>query len=330
MPTVLDLSLGAAEIGVAIGTFLLGITVMQAYQYFRKFSDPWPIQGTVALLVALDLTHTALLLHAVYHYTITFYGVPTEISKATPSLSTAVCLSGIMAFVVQMFFARRVWALTKNPFLAGIAYVLSTARFGFSLASTAEAFSLGNFAVFEVKFRWGAVATLAVGACADVFIAITLCWTLAKSKTGIASTDKMLDKIIMFVMSTGLLTSFGAVTELICFLTMNNLIWLAIFFILAKLFSISLLVSLNARRHLRRLDTTAHMMNSSSHNETHNSRFSRNPVQIQKNVTIISDTGDRQGKAMELGGLNLSRTADDSSDYINDYLKGDNKVGHVV
>lgn len=122
-----------------------------------------------------------------YHYTVTFYGVPAEISKATTTLSTAVCLSGIMTFIVQMFFSRRVWVMTKNPVFAAIAYLLSTARLGFSLAATAEAFSLGNFAVFEVKFRWGAVTTLAVGACADVFIAITLCWTLANSKTGITS-----------------------------------------------------------------------------------------------------------------------------------------------
>lgn len=68
MSTALDLSLGAVEIGIAIGTLcvlmcmkirrwradgpdcisLLGITVMQAYQYFRKFNDPWPVQVTVS------------------------------------------------------------------------------------------------------------------------------------------------------------------------------------------------------------------------------------------------------------------------------------------
>jgi hypothetical protein len=135
----------------------------------------------------LDLTHTALLLHAVYHYTVTFYGAPAEISKATATLSTAVGLSGIMAFVVQMFFSHRVWILTRNLLLAGIAYLLSMSRLGFSLAATGEAFALGNFSVFEVEFLWGTVTTLAVGAGADVFIALTLCWSLMHSKTGIAS-----------------------------------------------------------------------------------------------------------------------------------------------
>jgi ABC-type uncharacterized transport system permease subunit len=118
---------------------------------------------------------------------VTFYGVPTEISKATATLSTAVGLSGVMAFLVQMFFSHRVWVLTRNPLLAGIAYLLSTSRLGFSLAATGEAFALGDFSVFEVKFQWGTVTTLAVGAGADVFIALTLCWSLMHSKTGIAS-----------------------------------------------------------------------------------------------------------------------------------------------
>jgi hypothetical protein len=128
---------------------------------------------------------------------VTFYGVPAEISKATTTLSTAVCLSGIMAFVVQMFFSHRVWILTRNPLLAGIAYLLSTTRLAFSLAATGEAFALGNFSVFEVKFRWGAVTTLAVGACADVFIALTLCWSLMHSKTGITSYVPILSSLRM-------------------------------------------------------------------------------------------------------------------------------------
>jgi len=53
---------------------------------------------------------------------------------------------------------------------------------------------------------------------------------------------------MIWTIETGLLTSVAAVTMLVCFLLMqDNFIWIAIYTFLAKLFSNSFLVSLNAR-----------------------------------------------------------------------------------
>ncbi|KNZ74321.1 hypothetical protein J132_07178 [Termitomyces sp. J132] len=64
----------------------------------------------------------------------------------------------------------------------------------------------------------------------------------------------IIDKLILWTIQTGLITSCGTTIQLILFLVLDNYGWLAIFLIVPRLFSNSLMASLNARADLRSIN----------------------------------------------------------------------------
>jgi len=91
-----------------------------------------------------------------------------------------------------------------------------------------------------------------LAAAGDVLIAIVLCSMLQKSRTGFKKSDTMINKLIIFTMNTGLLTSFCAVASLISILAApNTFIYIAFFFNIGRLYSNTLMATLNARQSIR-------------------------------------------------------------------------------
>ncbi|KDR68058.1 hypothetical protein GALMADRAFT_257313 [Galerina marginata CBS 339.88] len=70
------------------------------------------------------------------------------------------------------------------------------------------------------------------------------------SPSNLKSTTAFLNRLMRWTLQTGLITSMTSVTVIICFQAMSNMVWFGLYIILAKLYSISLLVSLNARHRL--------------------------------------------------------------------------------
>lgn len=70
----------------------------------------------------------------------------------------------------------------------------------------------------------------------------------------------MIDRLILWAIQTGLLTSIATVTMLILFIMVANLAWLAVFLIIPQLFSNSLMASLNARASFQIVDDQVDFM----------------------------------------------------------------------
>ncbi|KZW02727.1 hypothetical protein EXIGLDRAFT_759834 [Exidia glandulosa HHB12029] len=202
-PSALDLQLGALEIGLGICCFLVGIVTLQTLNYFRNFGrDPWTIKLLVATVYTFDLIHSAFLLHTLYVYSVTNFGNAERMEFSVWSLNTSIIFQGLVILLVQ------------------------------TIVSTD--FKFYSFAVVEIRFQTFVAATLAITAINDVAIASCVVGSLLKQKTGFSSTNKLIDKIIGFVVGTGLLTSVLAVVDLITFVTMKNFIWLGILIIIVK------------------------------------------------------------------------------------------------
>ncbi|KAF5365649.1 hypothetical protein D9758_003160 [Tetrapyrgos nigripes] len=120
-----------------------------------------------------------------------------------------------------------------------------------TIATLIRTFQLVKVALFH-KFQWIASTGLACAAVADLLIAASLSFYLHRSRTGIRTTDSIINKLLLYAINTGLLTSIFALTDMICFLTMpNNLIHIAFNLMIGKLYTNSLLASLNVRDSLR-------------------------------------------------------------------------------
>jgi len=98
----------------------------------------------------------------------------------------------------------------------------------------------------------------ALAAAGDVLIALVLCTMLQRSRTGFRRTDTMINKLMLFTINTGLLTSLCAVASLISIVAApSTFIYIAFYFTLGRLYSNSLMATLNARKSIRGEDPEA-------------------------------------------------------------------------
>jgi len=91
----------------------------------------------------------------------------------------------------------------------------------------------------------------ALAAAGDVLIAFILCWILQSSRTGFKRSDTVITKLIAFSINTGLVTSICALLSLITIVVFPGaFIYITFYFTLGRLYSNSLLATLNARQSL--------------------------------------------------------------------------------
>ncbi|KAL0946359.1 hypothetical protein HGRIS_012592 [Hohenbuehelia grisea] len=264
----LSQTLSAIEIGTMVSTFLFGITVVQAFVYFSRSNEDRPaLKWLVALVVAMELAHEISVLHAFYTISITLYNQHDKIFATTPAgIAIATLLSGYIACLVQIFFANRIrrltsWASsglnfgtrTQNNVLTIFCWTLSGTRVIATTATTVVMFRTSLVDFTSRHWSWLPTTCLVIGAVVDITVAAGLCLNLVKERrTTFTKTTKLIDRIMIMTIQTGLATSALTLAVTICFLTItDSFAWVALYVCLARVFSNSLLATLNYRHHLR-------------------------------------------------------------------------------
>ena len=88
---------------------------------------------------------------------------------------------------------------------------LCLGRFGLNVAEVSTLFESGRWeAVKTFQFKWQMTSTLIVGAASDILIAALICGSLARMRTGIKETERLLDRILMFTIGTKLAVISGS------------------------------------------------------------------------------------------------------------------------
>ncbi|KAF9480746.1 hypothetical protein BDN70DRAFT_877183 [Pholiota conissans] len=256
-----DANLGAVEIATFLGLVLFGVSLSQGYTYFyRSAGDPLRLKIFVGILLLMESFHSFTASHTIYYDTVTRYK-DAEINSY--SLSANAATETLITVLVQCFFSHRIYRLSEGKLPISIAcFTLAILRFIFGLAVSAESVidvhRTPNWVVFVTKFNWLITATLAIGGSADILIAASMLFYLRKlaSPTNMKSTTAVLNRLVRWSLQTGFLTSLTSLTVIICFQAMANLVWFGLYVILAKLYSNSLLASLNARPRRTLTDTS--------------------------------------------------------------------------
>ncbi|KAG9309796.1 hypothetical protein JVU11DRAFT_10172 [Chiua virens] len=189
---------------------------------------------------------------AAYTYLVTDIANPAGLGLIVWSLIVEVIFNGFTAFFVQSFLAMRVYRLSNKSLLAtGSVMILVVGEFVLVLVYAYKALHLATF-VELTTLKPISMAVNAVAAAGDVLIAIFLCFMLQRSRTGFRRSDTMINKLILFSINTGLLTSICAVASLISIAASSDtFIYIAFYFCLGRLYCNSLLATLNARKGLR-------------------------------------------------------------------------------
>ncbi|KIK04892.1 hypothetical protein K443DRAFT_394828 [Laccaria amethystina LaAM-08-1] len=310
---VLNNTLGAAYIGVVVSACLFGVSCVQAWYYFTHQSDRWPLKVLVSCVMLTDTIHMGLITHTVYTYTITNWGNTAFLGELVRTLLVEVLFNGLTTFMVQCFLATRIWRLSDGKvWLIVIVVLLILGEFGVNLAYTIISLRFETFAQLT-HLKAVSLTTNALAATGDIIIAASLCTLLHRSRTGFHRSDTIITKLMVFSINTGLLTSLCALASLVSILAWpTTFIYIAFFFCIGRLYTNSLLATLNARKKIRELSNGIESIsgNSISLNSLGMNRkisSSRQPqnmtIMIETQKEFVTDSGNdiEKGLAVTVG-----------------------------
>lgn len=252
MEPSLDATYGAAFVGLIASAVLYGVTLLQTFLYYKNYpNDSWFTKSIVFTLWVLDSCHLCLCTTALYGYLVTNFNNPPALNRSTWAMNLQTDCNGLIGLIVQCFFARRVWKLSRNYLLTTAIVVFSCVHFSLGVFFTVQGFLLVDTSRFA-KLIWVTSAGMGSAAAADITIAVSLCYYLMKSRTGFKRTDSLISTLMIYSLTTGLVTSFIAFIIVVTFAVMpNKYVWLGFFWLIGKCYVNSILAALNSRDSLR-------------------------------------------------------------------------------
>ncbi|KAE9406914.1 hypothetical protein BT96DRAFT_851256 [Gymnopus androsaceus JB14] len=290
----LDNTMGAMLLGILASAILYGVSLVQAFFYFTRYrNDAWYLKSLVAATVFLDTLHLAFITHTIYFYLITRYYDNAQLNLMVWYVAAEAVPTGVTGALVQTFYTIRVWRLSKgNNFLAVLIMLIVLAQTGCGTAWVIVSLQLSTFqqllGISSLTMSINALSTAA-----DVIIAASLCFLLQRSRTGFKHSDTMINRLILFGVNSGLATSLCAVASLISLIASpDTLLYAPFYFCIGRLYSNSLLATLNARKHIRNgVDDTDRMISLSQVTREQNSATnSKTQSGRSQNIAIRIDT----------------------------------------
>ncbi|KAI0322366.1 hypothetical protein OF83DRAFT_797779 [Amylostereum chailletii] len=248
LPNIAKLALGPGLIGTILNVALYGISVTQTYYYLSKYKkDRLWMKLLVLFIFIADTVNSVFDIIFVYTSLVDHFNDPLAVQTADWVFATDPAMTSIIGSTVQFFFSWRVKVLTGS---IPLTVILMLGSFVSGLGGIATSIAIGivpHWLEFQ-KFQAPVIVWLVTSSLVDVTITIVLTWHLRSHKTGFTHTDDVLDKIIRLTVQTGMITAVWAIVDLGIFLGNPTGLHLIFNFPLSKLYSNSLLSSLNSRQ----------------------------------------------------------------------------------
>jgi len=244
---------GAVFIGLLVSTVLYGVTIIQIWLYCWNYRsrDSTALIAFIAFLFFLDTLHTILCTYSVYWYLILNFGNVANLDIDMWAINIQADVGALTGYLVQLFYARRVYIMSKNVVVSVIIAVLGGIYFGLGFVFTAKAYSLKRFSRYG-GLTWVTCVGMSAATLADILIALSMCWYLYRRRTGFVKTDSMIMTMMSYSINSGLLTSILATGMLVSFVALRRtLVWEVFFWLMGKCYVNSFLAMLNNRDTLR-------------------------------------------------------------------------------
>ncbi|KAJ7436910.1 hypothetical protein B0H11DRAFT_636807 [Mycena galericulata] len=290
---------------------LLGTLTLQVYKFHIMFPAEGPtLKALVYTIFSLEITQTAITSHFAYETLVVSWGDPSVFVKLPWSSLATPIFTGITSATVQLFFAWRIYQLKGKSMIYRI--VIAVIVLLALMQSFAAIISDARFAVTTeiseiLKLMVGVKVWLIGSAVCDVVITLTMIIILSqyRAKTPWKQTDSLITKLIFNTIETGAVTSLVAVADVVLFITLpaTNLHQMPAF-MLGKLYSNVLLVTLNARESRGTPSNTA--ASNGGETELQWRRPMQDPESGPRKVhisTVTEVTTDLDRKTYPRGGL---------------------------
>lgn len=292
-----DNTMGAILIGTIVSAALLGVAYVQMFYYFVEYSkDHWQIKLLVTCTVLCDSVHQALISHTAYTYLVTNYNNPAYLQSLVWSLLLEVFFNGATAAMVQSFYATRVYRLSRSILFSTFIMIGIVVNAGCAIAWTVLSMQMHTFTDL-LNITPLTVAINSTYTALDILIATSLVILLYRSRSGFKHSDTMINRLILFVVNTGVMTSLAASGAFISLLASPHTLLYAPWYLFSgRLYTNSLLASLNARKFVtngrRVVDETSDIFVSMPQFLT--SSTSRPTTKASQNIAIRVDTTQEQ------------------------------------
>ncbi|PBK96109.1 hypothetical protein ARMGADRAFT_1077621 [Armillaria gallica] len=197
----------------------------------------------VAIVCLLDTMHQIFITHALYIYLIKGFANPLILTRLLWTFLIQLVITACQGLVCQGFFTWRVYVVSqRNRFLAAFIAILVVGNFVVTLYYYARCQSLTS--TTQLKELKNIAKLLVFGYSADILITVSLIYMLLRSKTQNAH----IFAILCFVTAT---------------VWSENLIFVGLYAVLCRMYSVSVLATLNSRKRFRSL-SSVHRLTSES------------------------------------------------------------------
>ncbi|GLB41344.1 hypothetical protein LshimejAT787_0905590 [Lyophyllum shimeji] len=258
-------NMGGQLIGVLLSAVLLGVSLVQTFYYYMAYpNDPWYLKYLVAATAFLDTAHMMMISHMLWYYLVSGYNDPARLERIVWSLVMEALCTGLTGCLVQCFYLTRVWVLSKrNKFLTGFILLIVLATAAMGTVWVILAMQLKTYDDL-LTISGITISINALSVTSDVLIAGSLVYMLHHARTGFRKSDTMINKLMIFVVNTGVLTSLFAIAALLSIvLDPYRLIYAGFYYCIGRLYTNSFLATLNGREMVKRSgEDTSNMLNS--------------------------------------------------------------------
>ncbi|GBE85634.1 hypothetical protein BKA93DRAFT_755076 [Sparassis latifolia] len=244
-------TIGAALIAHIISLFLNAFTWIQTVIYFQKNYADWILfKGVVVVICLLGIAHEALVTQGLYVYLVTFRGNSADVLRPQWAFGAQVYVTELNNVIIRSVYAYRIWRLSIGRLQRAVSLVivvLSCYVFGSSCI-------FGTIGVRTIAWldnqnaTWTVYSSYGVEIVTDCLIATSMCFLLVRLRTGLTGSDSIVQKFMAYSIYTGVLTTICVAMTLATYIAdPSSFVYLSFYFIFSKLYTISLLGSLNAR-----------------------------------------------------------------------------------
>ncbi|KAJ7144440.1 hypothetical protein C8R44DRAFT_759919 [Mycena epipterygia] len=264
MESTVDNVFGVMLIAVILSAVLYGAGFVQFWMYIRKYhsTDPSAMKYLVIAVLICDTCQQGLITHLIYRTLVSSIADPSILKSAVSTGVYQLYFGGAVATMVQQFFCWRIYKVGKSVILPGaVSFVSWTALENTALRSllnlnirTVTAAKYGSASLLaNTSLQVLAIVTNSLSAGVDVTISVTLVYLLQSSKTGFTkATTDLINRLIIFTFTTGLPTTVFALLSAICIGAFpKTQLYLFFYMIVGRLYTNSLLVTLNSREFIK-------------------------------------------------------------------------------
>ncbi|KAI6107467.1 hypothetical protein EDD16DRAFT_107762 [Pisolithus croceorrhizus] len=241
-----------------------GFDLCYTYVYYMAYcsKDASTVKFLVAATCILDTLHVSFMCHMLYHYLVTNYGVPTSLDYIVWSFPASALVNLLVIVVVQFFFAHKIYRLCRREvrWLVTVPIILLVlVMYGSGMVVVVLMFVDHKTSTLTETWYYTVTPSAATVVAAEVLITVSLCILLydGSSYSPFPRAKRLVNTLIIYAINRCLLALLVSLGVLAVNVDQQSSWTMGLDLIVGKLYTNSLLASLNTREYLRSQSSTA-------------------------------------------------------------------------